>query len=44
MMKYLSNQVDTYIAEMDKRREVHSNDTPSQASKSLTNADAEDTV
>ena len=44
MMKYLSNQIDDYLVEVNKRRESHPNDTMSQVSKSLSNADAEDRV
>ena len=44
MMKYLSSQIDVYLVEVNKRRESHPNDTMSQVSKSLSNADAEDRV
>jgi len=44
MMKYLSDQIDVYLVEVNKRRESHPNDTMSQVSKSLSNADAEDRV
>ena len=42
MMDYLGNQIDLYLTELNKRRENHPNDTISQDSKSLSNADIQD--